>query len=116
MKIWTRRNIKNITQNSGELLVETIISIALLSVLLLAVITIIQSSRSVLSTSIQNAKTFQEDVVNQAILVSYSDGTSTEIEFQYSYYIGGERKDKSATHDIIYDDGIKAFSPSEDVS
>lgn len=111
MKTLTRRNKNNLTLNKGELLVETIISIALLAVLLLAVITIIQSSQSVLSTSIKNAETFQEDVVNQAILVNYSDGIATEIIFSYS--INGTPQ--TAAHSVIYDDGIKAFSPSEDV-
>jgi hypothetical protein len=61
---------KILSQKSGELLMEAIVSILLFSILMVTVTTMIQTSRNVTATSMQEATAFQEGRLNLAVIVS----------------------------------------------
>lgn len=106
MKILIQRIKRIIRSNKGETIVESIVSLLILSILLLAVTTIIQTALRMTSVSIQNAKETQ-DLFNIVAKAEYSDSEPAEITFSASDI------NISATHHIIFnkDDGIIAFSP-----
>lgn len=106
MKILIQRIKKIIRSNKGETIVESIVSLLILSILMLAVTTIIQTALKMTSVSIQNAKETQ-DVLNIIAQAEYSDSEPAEITFSASDI------SISATHNTILnkDGGIIAFSP-----
>lgn len=115
MKMWIRRIKKIIRSNKGETLMETIVSLIILSILLLAVTTMIQTALRMTSISIQNAEGTQDNVnfviLSEYTLSEYSDsGELAEITFTVS------GMGISASHDIILnkEGNIIAFTPKEE--
>lgn len=108
MKMWIQKTKKIIRSNKGETLVESIVSLLVLSILLFAVTTMIQTALRITSASTQTAKGIQ-DTLNIVIRSEYSDSVPDQITFTASGF------GISATHDIILnkDGGIIAFAPPE---
>ena len=100
---------KIIKSNSGETLLEGIISIFVLTVLLAAVTMMIMTSLGMTRMLTENAEEAQESA-NDAILVGYSGaGTNLKITFKST-----NTNDIIAEHNVVFyrsDDGTVAFSP-----
>jgi len=115
MKISIQTIKKIFRSNKGETLVESIVSLLILSILLLAVTTMIQTALRMTSASAQKARGVQEDTVNPVILADYRDSENdvaitfeaTAIEGEYNI---------EAKHNVVFnqDGGLIAFSPAEE--
>ena len=57
-------------KQTGEILMEAIVSVLLLAILLVTITTMIQTSRNITANSMQEARQFQEEVLNPAVLAS----------------------------------------------
>jgi competence protein ComGC len=75
MKLLVGKLIKILNKKRGELLMEAIISVMLLSILLVIVATMIQTSRNMTANSMRDASALQEGELNLLAL-----GTDTRIE------------------------------------
>jgi len=115
MKISIQTIKKIFRSNKGETLVESIVSLLILSVLLLAVTTMIQTALRMTSASAQKARGMQEDTVNPVILADYRDSENdVAITFEATA-IEGEHNIE-AKHNVVFnqDGGLIAFSPAEE--
>lgn len=108
MRMWTLRINKIICLNKGETLVESVVSLLVLSLLLLVVTATIQTALRMTSVSLQKVKETQ-DVLNAVARSEYSESELAEITFSASG-LG-----ISAKHNIVLnkDGGIIAFAPSK---
>ena len=90
--------------NKGESLIETIVSMIMFGIYMIAITGIINTALGITRTSTKNAETVQKTIINPAILEENYDFTGT-----VTFSGGGI----SASHTInIYDDsGIIAFMP-----
>ena len=109
MKESLQRIKKNITDSKGETLMESIISLLILSVLLVAVATMIQAALGLTNSLTQRANSTQEDTINPVILTDYSNSITNSIIFF------AEDGSISAAHDVLVfnEDGLVGFSPAD---
>ena len=112
MNTLIRRAKKIFRSKKGETLMESIVSMLVLSVLLAAITMMILTALKFTNTLTQRATTMQEEKINPAVLLSKTTG-SGEITFTAASDAPDAATDISAKHNVrVYDDdGIIAFAP-----
>ena len=102
---------KMLSSNRGESLVESLVSLAVLTVLLVAIGLIIHTALRMTSISSVEATRTQEQVINPAISTEFGDDETGEITFSFRFGVGTPLI--NVTHDVkIYEEeGVIAFSP-----
>ena len=93
--------VKRLTSNKGELLVETLISFLILSVLVGAVVGVLNSSMQSTGSSIQDGKILQEVEINPAVLSNYIASETATITFSGPGLSGASHQISfNTTHDL----------------
>lgn len=112
MKKWIHKIKKTLLSTEGESLAESIASLFVFLVLLLAVTIMIKTSLKITSTSILDAKKMQENIVNPVILSDISNGRRYNITFSNS----ASGIQIHAEHKVVLrnNSGIIAFDPEVD--
>ena len=105
MKRSIRKIRKTIRSNKGEMLLESIVSLLILSILLVSVAVTIQTALRITGISLQEAQETQETRINPLVLAQYTDSEATNITFTAGGIL--------ASHQVVFnlDGGILAFSP-----
>lgn len=113
MRILIRGIKKILRSQKGELLVESLVSLAILSILLTTVTAMVQFSLRVTYNTTQNAMAQQEDILNPIIWTDYDGSsptvTAAKITFTETLVTDGIE----AFHDVYFntDGGFIAFTP-----
>ena len=100
--------------NRGETVIESIISMIILSILLVSVAMILQTAIKMTERSLEMAESSQEGLANQLILDEYEE-EDDDVDFNIS--AKDATIDIDATHKVtlnIASDDIIAFYPNED--
>lgn len=110
MRNWIRNTQVALGSAKGESLIESVISLLILSILMLAVAAILTTSLNITVRAVGNATALQEDTVNTIIMSDLSDGEEGDIAFRFEDAASGI--DIFSTHEIMCtDDEIFAFEP-----
>jgi len=123
MRKWIDKLLKIIHRNEGETVVESIVSLLVLSILLLAAAAMIQTALKMTVIATQNAKEMQEDTMNPVIWsdydesANYSDSTNGNITF-FAYKADDPEKTElfSVNNPVEFNQtgGVIAFSPPKE--
>lgn len=111
MKLQDRKLKRIIRSDKGETITESIASLLVFMVLLLAVTTMTQTALKMTRESIQTATDAQEGYINNAMLSGYvSSGDVESITFKSTV-----ATNINTTHEVLInnDGGIIAFTPKE---
>jgi len=112
MKKWVLKTKNILRSKRGETLMESIVSLLILTILLTAVGMMIQTALNMTLISTQNAREMQHDIANPTIRALYATGSTDDTEIIFSSPEIGAGF--TASHEVvIFDGGIIAFSPPE---
>ena len=107
MKKWTDKTKATIQCDKGETLIETIVSIIIFAIFMLAISMMISTSLKLTSVSTQNTNHMQEEIINPVMMYEYNDSTNVNISFSNSVF----GISTSHTTRLNDKDGIVAFTP-----
>ncbi|MCL2538700.1 MAG: hypothetical protein FWE66_00015 [Oscillospiraceae bacterium] len=107
MKKLIRRTCDILRSKGGETIMESVVSMLVFSVLLVAVSAMVHTALTMILGSVRSAGIMQEQTINPVILSEYTEtGASTTLTFTCDGF--------SAWHEVIMSDSdVLAFIPNE---
>ena len=107
MKRLICKSKKIINSNKGESIIESVTALLVLSILLISITMMIQTSLKMTGSSIQNANETQEKDINPLMVSEYNSSEEISITFTAAGIEAG--------HKVIFnkDNEIRAFAPLE---